>query len=87
MTLSFSKQIHRWTHTKLMLIFQEDFIESIEQEPLYKCQQDFEETCHSSFVTVFSSHTEEKCDEHFEKKCQITFRQIATEEKIVNCYR
>ena len=70
-----------------MCIMKEDLVESLDQDPVYRCQQRHEETCHNTFVTVFSSHTEEDCTEHFEKKCQITFKQVASVEKIVNCYK
>ena len=70
-----------------MCIMKEDMVDSIDQERVYRCEQRQEETCHDTFVTVFTAHTEEKCDETFEKKCQITFRQKASVEKIVNCYK
>merc|ERR550534_548031 len=65
----------------------EDMVDSIDREPVYRCREKLEETCHDTFVTVFSSHTEEECVDHFEKKCQISFRQVAALETIVNCYK
>ena len=70
-----------------MCIMKEDMVDSIDREPVYRCREKLEETCHDTFVTVFSSHTEEECVDHFEKKCQISFRQVAALETIVNCYK
>ena len=38
-------------------------VDSIDQERVFRCEQREEETCHETFVTVFTSHTEEKCEE------------------------
>ena len=70
-----------------MCVMKEDMVDSIDREPVYRCREKLEETCHDTFVTVFSSHTEEECVDHFEKKCQISFRQVAALETIVNCYK
>ena len=52
-------------------MLQEDLVENVVQDPLYKCEEKQEENCHITFVTTFKSHSEEDCAEHFEKKCQI----------------
>ena len=55
----------------MYFMLQEDLVENVVQDPLYKCEEKQEENCHITFVTTFKSHSEEDCAEHFEKKCQI----------------
>ena len=55
----------------MYFMLQEDLVENVVQEPVYKCEEKQEENCHITFVTTFKSHSEEDCAEHFEKKCQI----------------
>ena len=55
----------------MYFLLQEDLVEKVVQDPVYKCEEKQEENCHITFVTTFKSHSEEDCAEHFEKKCQI----------------
>ena len=55
----------------MYFLLQEDTVEKVVQDPVYKCEEKQEENCHITFVTTFKSHSEEDCAEHFEKKCQI----------------
>ena len=59
--------------SQLLMYFmlQEDLVENVVQDPVYKCEEKQEENCHITFVTTFKSFSEEDCAEHFEKKCQI----------------
>ena len=59
---------------------QEDLVEKVVQEPVYKCEEKEKENCHITFVTTFKSHSEEDCADHFEKKCQIRKGESGTSE-------
>jgi hypothetical protein len=45
------------------------------------------EKCHFTYVTYFTPSQEEQCQDTFEKTCQITFRQQATSDSVMKCYR
>ena len=57
--------------SEVVACVQEDLVQNVVQEPVYKCQEKQKENCHITFVTTFKSHSEEDCADHFEKKCQI----------------
>ena len=64
----------------MYFMLQEDLVENVVQDPVYKCEEKQEENCHITFVTTFKSHTQEDCAEHFEKKCQIRNGSILKED-------
>ena len=44
------------------------------------------ETCHYTYVTLFSPHQQQVCTEDYSKKCQITFVKQSVSESVRECY-
>ena len=49
------------------------------------CVHKTEERCHTSYVTDFEPHQEQKCDEKFEKTCTIYYENVAVNEEVEVC--
>ena len=49
------------------------------------CVHKTEERCHTSYVTDFEPHQEQKCDEKFEKTCSIYYENVAVNEEVEVC--
>ena len=64
---------------KLMQIEYTDYTE------VMTCVHKTEERCHTSYVTNFEGHQEEKCDEKFEKTCTIYYENVAVNEEVEVC--
>ena len=64
---------------KLMQVEYTDFTE------VMTCVHKSEERCHTSYVTQFVGHQEQKCDEKFEKTCTIYYENVAVNEEVEVC--
>ena len=64
---------------KLMQIQYTDYTE------VMTCVHKTEERCHTSYVTDFEPHQEQKCDEKFEKRCSIYYENVAVNEEVEVC--
>ena len=49
------------------------------------CVHKTEERCHTSYVTDFEPHQEQKCGEKFEKTCTIYYENVAVNEEVEVC--
>ena len=49
------------------------------------CVHKSEERCHTSYVTDFRGHQEQKCDEKFEKRCSIYYENVAQNDEVEVC--
>ena len=64
---------------KLMQIEYTDYTE------VMTCVHKTEDRCHTSYVTDFEAHQEQKCDEKFEKTCTIYYENVAVNEEVEVC--
>ena len=49
------------------------------------CNHKTQERCHTSYVTRFEPHQEQRCDEKFEKSCTIHYEDVTHNEDIEVC--
>ena len=49
------------------------------------CVHKSEERCHTTYVTDFQGHQEQKCDEKFEKRCSIYYENVAQNDEVEVC--
>ena len=49
------------------------------------CNQKTQERCHTSYVTRYEPHQEQRCDEKFEKSCTIHYEDVTHNEDIEVC--
>ena len=59
--------------------------EYIEYTEVMTCVHKTKEMCHTTYVTDFEPHQEEKCDEKFEKTCTISYENVAVNEEVEVC--
>ena len=45
------------------------------------------ETCHYTYVTLFTPHQEQVCSDNYKKKCSIVFVTRSSPETVRTCYR
>ena len=64
---------------KVMLTEYTDYTE------VMTCVHKTEQRCHTSYVTDFEPHQEQKCDEKFEKTCSIYYENVAVNEEVEVC--
>ena len=49
------------------------------------CVHKSEKRCHTTYVTDFKGHQEQKCDEKFEKRCSIYYENVAQNDEVEVC--
>ena len=49
------------------------------------CVHKSEKRCHTTYVTDFKGHQEQKCDEKFEKRCTIYYENVAQNDEVEVC--
>lgn len=59
--------------------------EETEYDEIMTCIHDYDNRCHTTYVTVYEPHQEEECDEKFKKECDITYEDHAVSEKVEEC--
>ena len=64
---------------KLMMTTYTDFTE------VMTCVHKTKERCHTTYVTNFEPHQEQKCDEKFEKRCTIHYEDVAQNDEVEVC--
>ena len=64
---------------KLMMTTYTDFTE------VMTCVHKSKERCHTTYVTNFEPHQEQKCDEKFEKRCTIHYEDVAQNDEVEVC--
>ena len=60
-------------------------IEYTEYTEMMTCVHKTKEMCHTTYVTEFEPHQEQKCDEKFEKTCTIYYEKVAVNEEVEVC--
>jgi len=69
----------RKCYKKMMLTEYTDYTD------VMTCVHKSEERCHTSYVTDFEGHQEQKCDEKFEKRCTIYYENVAQNDEVEVC--
>ena len=69
----------RTCRKKLMLTEYTDYTE------VMTCVHKSKERCHTTYVTNFEPHQEQKCDEKFEKRCTIHYEDVAQNDEVEVC--
>ena len=59
--------------------------EETEYDEIMTCIHDYDNRCHTTYVTVYQPHQEEDCDEKFRKECEIKFEDQAVSEMVEEC--
>ena len=59
--------------------------EHTEYTEMMTCVHKTKEMCHTTYVTEFEPHQEQKCDEKFEKTCTIYYENVAVNEEVEVC--
>ena len=49
------------------------------------CVHKSKKRCHTTYVTDFKGHQEQKCDEKFEKRCSIYYENVAQNDEVEVC--
>ena len=49
------------------------------------CIHKTKERCHTTYITNFEPHQEQKCDEKFEKRCTIHYEDVAQNDEVEVC--
>ena len=49
------------------------------------CVNKSKKRCHTTYVTDFKGHQEQKCDEKFEKRCSIYYENVAQNDEVEVC--
>ena len=62
-------------------------IESAVLNPMLECITQYEEICHTSYVTNYVPTVEQDCENEFEKKCKIVIQEVTHNETIKNCVK
>jgi len=54
-------------------------------DEVVECSHEYRESCHTTYVTEYSSHQEEKCKESYVKECYISFSPSVTQHPVDIC--
>ena len=52
---------------------------------LMTCVHKSQKKCHTTYLTTFEPHQEQKCDEKFEKRCTIYYEDVAQNDEVEVC--
>jgi len=60
-------------------------VEELEYDEVEECDHSYDEKCHTSYVTEYTTQQHEECGETFTKQCEITYEHRATNQTVTVC--